>query len=109
MRNVLVLLAMLFAIAASAFAVEKATAEVKADYLRPYVVAPENAQAAGHFSSAPRTVIERRGSPTDNTCYTMRSMLVEKQPGSDATEIVGQRTCTPSSRFQMKHSVQRPK
>jgi hypothetical protein len=109
MRSVLVLLAMSFSITAGAFAVEKANAEVKADYLRPYVIAPENTQSAGQFSFVPRTVIKRKLSPTDNTCYTIHSMLVEKQPGSDATEIVGQQTCTPSSRFQMKHSVQRPK
>jgi hypothetical protein len=95
------------AISASAFCAEKGQVEVKADYLRPYVVSTDNAQTAK--SSVLPPLIKRDYSPTDTICYTMRSMLVQKEPGTDATEVVGQRTCTPSSKFQMKHSVQQAK
>jgi len=91
------------AISATAFGIEKEKVEVKADYLRPYVISTDNSETA---KPAEAPSVKKRITPTDNTCYTMRSMLVQKEPGTDATELVGQRTCTPSSKFQMKHSVQ---
>jgi hypothetical protein len=107
MRSLLLLTAFLFLVAGTAFCVEKATVEVKGDYVRPYIVAPQNSQSAGRFSRLSRPFIHRR-IQGDNTCYTMRSMLVAKHPGSDVTEAVGQRTCTPSSYFQTKQ-VPQPK
>jgi hypothetical protein len=111
MRSLLVLLAFVLGIAGTAFCVEKATASVKGDYLRPYVVGAQGSQTAGRFAWSPRSLMKRQlhFSPSDNTCYTMRSILVTREPGADVTETVGQRTCTPSSRFQMKHSVQQPR
>jgi len=91
------------AISATAFCADKGQVEVKADYLRPFVVSADDSQAT---KPAETPKVKKRFSPTDTTCYTMRSMLVQKEPGTDATEVVGQRTCTPSSKFQMKHSVQ---
>ena len=95
------------AISVTAFCAEKGQVEGKANYLRPYVVSTDNSQAAK--SSVLPPLIKKGYSPTDTTCYTMRSMLVVKEPGTDATEVVGQRTCTASSKFQMKHSVQQEK
>jgi hypothetical protein len=127
MRSYLVLLALVFALVGAAFCVEKGTAELKdneakgnevkgnevkgnemnGNYVPPYALTPENSPTAWDTASASGPIVKRhlQLSPYDTTCYTMRSMLVAKEPGSDVTEIVGQRTCTPSSRFQMKHSV----
>jgi hypothetical protein len=41
----------------------------------------------------------------DQVCYTMRSLLVLRERGSDQTNFVGQRTCTAGSRFQVKHAT----
>ena len=111
MRSLLAVLVFVLAISGTAFSVEKANANAKGDYVRPYVVAPQDSQTAGRFAWSPRWLVKHkvRATPADNTCYTMRSMLVEKEAGSDVTQTVGQRTCTPASQFQMKHSVQQPK
>jgi hypothetical protein len=47
--------------------------------------------------------------PTNSTCYTMHTLVAEKKPESDETEIVKQRTCTPASQFEMKHTDQQAK
>jgi hypothetical protein len=112
MRSFLILLTFVFVPVGAAFCLEKPTVEVKGDYWRPVAESTRPTQTAGRFAWASRPLIRRPSvylSPSDTTCYTMRSMLVAKEPGSDATDIVGQRTCTPSSRFQMKQSVQHPK
>jgi hypothetical protein len=110
MRSFLVLPAFVLVMAGFCFCIEKGATPVKQDYVNPHVVAPENFQTAGQFALSTREFAKRHlhYSPTDNTCYTMRSLLVAKKPGSDVTDVVGQRTCTPASHFQTKNSVQQP-
>jgi len=43
----------------------------------------------------------------DRTCYTMHTLVVAREKGSDRTRLVRQQTCTPSDRFRVNHSVQR--
>jgi hypothetical protein len=56
-----------------------------------------------------RTRLKFGVSPENDVCYTMPSLQVAREPGSDSTRRVRQRTCTPSSQFQMKSIVQRGK
>jgi hypothetical protein len=39
----------------------------------------------------------------------MHTLVAEKKPEADETKIVRQRTCTPASQFEMKHTDQRAK
>jgi hypothetical protein len=111
MRSLLALLMLLLMMGGSTFGADREAVQAKNDTAVPTVpnsVAQEDSQNAAQPAPSSREFGKKnlQYSPTDNTCYTMHSMLVAKQPGSDVTETVGQRTCTPASRFQMKHSVQ---
>ncbi len=87
---------------------ENPTSKPKSDYIKPFAVADESTEL-GQFKLVPNKSARRFMSRGDEVCYTMRSMLVVKEQGSDSTEVVGQRTCTPSTQFQMKSTVQRSK
>jgi hypothetical protein len=93
-----------------AFASEKATVEVRGDYWGSYVADSRPTQTAGPFAWHPRALIRPpHWHPTNSTCYTMHTLVAEKKPESDETEIVKQRTCTPASQFEMKHTDQQAK
>jgi hypothetical protein len=58
-------------------------------------------------NSAVRTrTNKKRNLAADDTCYTMRSYVVERDdPASDAVRPKGYSTCQPSSRFDLKNAV----
>jgi hypothetical protein len=46
----------------------------------------------------------------DNVCYTMRSYIVARESrNSDSTELVGYSTCQPSSKYELRITVDDPK
>ena len=46
----------------------------------------------------------------DNVCYTMRSYIVARENrDSDSTKLVGYSTCQPSSKYELKITVEDPK
>jgi hypothetical protein len=46
----------------------------------------------------------------DNICYTMRSYIVARENrNSDSTELVGYSTCQPSSKYELRITVDDPK
>ncbi len=46
----------------------------------------------------------------DNVCYTMRSYIVARENrDSDSTELVGYSTCQPSSKYELRITVEDPK
>jgi hypothetical protein len=45
----------------------------------------------------------------DKVCYTMRSYVVEREDrDSDSTKLVGYSTCQPSSRYELRITVEDP-
>jgi hypothetical protein len=112
MLRPLALLTFILVAAGTTLAAEKPSAEAVGDYWGSLTPSTRQAQTAGRFAWDSRPFMKRPPlhlNADDNICYTMRSVLVEKRADSDVTDVVGQRTCTPSSRFQMKHSVQKTK
>jgi len=87
---------------------QTANVTVKEDYVRHSVTPPRNAQSAGRFAWATRPFLRQRVRGPEQ-CYTLHTLLAAKKPGSDETEIVGQRTCTPASQFDVKTAVQKAK
>jgi hypothetical protein len=46
----------------------------------------------------------------NNVCYTMRSYIVARENrDSDSTELVGYSTCQPSSKYELRITVEDPK
>jgi hypothetical protein len=46
----------------------------------------------------------------DNVCYTMRSYIVAREDrDSDSTKLVGYSTCQPSSKYELRITVEDPK
>ncbi len=46
----------------------------------------------------------------DNVCYTMRSYIVARENrDSDSTKLVGYSTCQPSSKYELRITVEDPK
>ena len=46
----------------------------------------------------------------DRVCYTMRSYMVARESrNSDSTELVGYSTCQPSSKYELRITVEDPK
>jgi hypothetical protein len=46
----------------------------------------------------------------DSVCYTMRSYIVARENrDSDSTKLVGYSTCQPSSRYELRITVEDPK
>ncbi len=45
----------------------------------------------------------------ENVCYTMHTLVVAREKGTDVTRLVRQQTCTPSERFRVNHSVRPPR
>lgn len=41
---------------------------------------------------------------SDEVCYTMHTLVVAREKGSDATRLIRQLTCAPASQFRMNHS-----
>jgi hypothetical protein len=117
MRSVITLVLFTLMVVATGFSVEKPDAQAKPDYVRPYIAAPENPEAVKQlawlrtkqFTSLREQLSKRRLSLADNTCYTMHSLVAEREPQSDETKIVKQRTCTPASQFEMKDADQQRK
>ena len=108
MRRVFALFGVIF-LALPVLCEENALPETKSDNMKPFE-ARDNSLKPGQFNWPAKPKRFRYYLLPDNeVCYTMHSLLVVREPGSDSTQIVGQRTCTPSAQFQMKHSVQQPK
>jgi hypothetical protein len=60
-------------------------------------------------SPGPQSRFRFRPRPTvrpSEVCYAIRSYIFAREDGSDSTRLVGQTTCTPSSKFQMKQSAE---
>ncbi len=57
----------------------------------------------------PLRVLPRRlPGPNANLCYKLRVYQMARRPHSDETYPVGERTCTPASRFQLKPPLLTP-
>ena len=104
MRSSLALLMLLVLTCACAVG-EENDESAKQNYIRPYIANAKQYPKADRTSSNPTSFQHRDRTDTSDVCYTMQSVLVQKQTGSDVTKTVGYRTCTPSSQFQMKNSV----
>lgn len=68
-------------------------------------------EAPAQVSELPRvrTKLKFGVSRENDVCYTMHSLQVAREPGTDVTRLVRQRTCTPSAQFEMKSTIQRSK
>ncbi len=86
-----------------AFAIEKTKSQPQQTQLSS-TARPQEAQPI-----PVRAKLKLRLSQDNDVCYTLHSLQVERDPGSDVTRLVRQRTCTPSGQFQMKSTVQRSK
>ena len=95
-------------VATPLFAVEKPDPKLKLEYMKPFVV-NDGSMDLEQSKPIPKELVRPFVSRNSDLCYTMRSIFVSKEPGSDSTEFVGQRTCTPASQFEMKHTVLQPK
>ena len=65
-------------------------------------------------TASARSSLTRRSSELallydDNVCYTMHTLVVARERGSDQTRLVRQQTCTPSDRFRVNHSAKPPR
>ena len=108
MRRVFAVLLLLF-LALPIFAEEKPVPEPKSGYIKPFT-APDYPLEARQFDWPAKPKRFRLYiSPDRGLCYTMHSLLVAREPGSDTTRLVRQQTCTPASQFEMKNTVQQPK
>jgi len=97
----LLLLGSFALITASAFAIEKTS--------KPQQSQVSSTDAANPPQVQPMPVrpkLKSFVSDGNEVCYTMHSLQVAREPGTDSTRLVRQRTCTPSSQFEMKHTVQ---
>ena len=98
-----------FLLLAASLWAQTVTVSEHGDYTRPWITAPPaNTVTDGRFSFAAKPIV-RRHIKGPSTCYTLHTLVAEKQPDSDETQIVRQRTCTPSSQFQTKSTVLQPK
>ena len=104
MRTFLVI-SVLAVISLPAFAIEK----TKPQPQQTQVSAAEEVPPQVSEPSRVRTKLKFDVSRENDVCYTIHSLQVAREPGSDSTRLVRQRTCTPSAQFQMKNTVQRPK
>ncbi len=94
-----------FLILATSLCAQSVTVSERDDYKRPWVTTPPaNTVTAGRFSFAPTPVI-RRHTKGVGTCYTLHVLYAEKRPNTDETQIVRQRTCTPSTQFETKSTI----
>lgn len=108
MRRVFAALFLLF-FACPAFSEQKTAPEPKSDYMKPFT-APDYPPEARQFDWPGKPKGFRLHMlPNGGLCYTMHSLVLAREPGSDTTRLVRQRTCTPASQFEMKNTVQQPK
>ncbi len=70
-------------------------------YNAQLVRGPAKTEAHAKPSKAPNDKVDGN----DRVCYTMHSLLVSRERDSDATRLVGERTCTASNQFQTKHTA----
>jgi hypothetical protein len=105
MRSRLILL--VFLIPASAFCGDQTSARSDRNSAQPYAILAQNAGEAPNIFVLPRSPQQLvvRQSPEDDLCYTMHSIIVARERDSDATQVVRQRTCTPSNRFRSKKAI----
>ena len=104
MRTLLLLV--LFALTtASAFAIEKTNSKPQQSQ-----VSSTDAPNLPQVQPIPvRPKLNSYVSDGNVVCYTIHSLQVAREPGTDSTRLVRQRTCTPSSQFQTKSTVLQPK
>jgi hypothetical protein len=102
MRGVIAMGGILVLCGGIVFAGEKSGEEPSTEYARPYLSLPQTNPLRFElpFGRLGRKRAVRLPGP--DTCLTMRSTIVAKKADSDETRVVGQRTCTPSSRFRVK-------
>ncbi len=87
------------------FAVEKPETNKKKDYVSSYFVNADDAQSLPRFATKQKSSLKGLNAEGDSTCYTMHTLVAEKQRGSDETEIVKQRFCTPALQFELKQTT----
>lgn len=73
-------------------------------YMRPFA-APKNFGARGSRNFSSDRWFGQSAEYADTICLTMHRLRVAQDDGTDATHLVGQSTCTPAKRFQMKSAV----
>ncbi|MGZ4789118.1 MAG: hypothetical protein ACXVZX_11425 [Terriglobales bacterium] len=86
---------------------KKSDAASRADYVRPWVAS--NDFDAPAWASRPRDSRRVAGATEIESCLMLRTFIVAREDKeSDAVRLVKQRTCTPSSQFQIKSAVVEP-
>jgi hypothetical protein len=122
MRSPRILLALLFAttslgapaIGQSQPAPNSAAPTVKSYFLNGAADATKIAKS--HPTNGHRHKLNRRNlgsileEDRDNVCYTMRSYIMARENrDSDSTKLVGYSTCQPSSKYELRITVENPK